>query len=319
MNINIQQLEYVVAVDTYRHFARAAESCFVTQPTLSMMIQKLEDELNIKIFDRSTHPVEPTPIGRQIIEQARIALRHFRQIKEIADNERNIVKGAFRLGIIPTIAPYLIPELLRRQNETRNEITLTLHENTTAQIIKKLQNGTLDGGLMAGPLYHDKLTEYPVYYEKFYAYVSPEEKIYAENEVDLDSIDINRIWLLENEHCLRGQVEHLCQMKQKAKNNSPAVQYEAGSIDTLIHVVDHNGGMTIIPEMSAMRLSEEQQVHLRNFKNTSAYREASLMVSNDYVRKSMLNEVLNIIRASVPRSMQDVRLKEFVVELGKIG
>ncbi|MDR2234073.1 MAG: hydrogen peroxide-inducible genes activator [Tannerella sp.] len=315
MNINIQQLEYVVAVDSYRHFAKAAESCFVTQPTLSMMIQKLEDELNIKIFDRSTHPVEPTPIGRQIIEQARVSLRHFRQIKEIADNERNIVKGSFRLGVIPTIAPYLIPELLEKQNEKRNEISLTLHEYTTVQIVNKLQNGMLDGGLLAGPLHHDRLTEIPVYYEKFYAYVSPKDKTYSEKEVDLNLIDINHIWLLENEHCLRGQIERLCRMKQSVKSASPAVQYKAGSIETLIHVVDHNGGMTIIPEMSAMRLGKGQHLHLRDFKNSPAYREVSLVVSNDYVRKAMLNEVLKIIKSSVPKEMQDMRLKEFVVEL----
>ncbi len=313
--MTIQQLEYVVAVDNHRHFAKAAETCCVTQPTLSMMIQKLEEELGVKIFDRSEHPVQPTVVGRRLIEQARISLRHFKQIAAMAEDERQTVKGSFRLGVIPTIAPYLVPELLSKQGESHNEIELTLHEKTTSQIIEHLLNGTLDGGLMAGPLNHAQLIEYPVYYEKFYAYISPEEAAYNEKEIDLDQVDINTIWLLENVHCLRGQIERLCRMKQAAKKNV-AVKYEAGSIDTLINVVDHNSGMTIIPEMSAMGLSEERQDHLRTFKNMEAYREVSLVVSQEYVRQAMLNMILEIIKQSVPKSMQDSELKKYVIDLG---
>ena len=315
VNMNVQQLEYVVAVDNYRHFAKAAEACYITQPTLSMMIQKLEEELSVKIFDRSSHPVEPTAIGRQIIKQARISLQHFRQIKEIADGEQNIVSGSFKLGVIPTIAPYLVPELLSKQKSINNEIELTLRENTTDNVVEWILNGTLDGGLMAGPLNNSNLIEYPIYYEKFYAYVSPNDELYKEREIDLDSVDIDRIWLLENVHCFRGQIERLCNMKRKVSVDGGQVKYEAGSIDTLINIVDYNYGITVIPEMSAMGLSEEKQDNLRTFRNMTAVREVSLIVSKDYVRKKMLNVVIDILRASVPRSMQDPALKEFVVDL----
>ncbi|MDR3261566.1 MAG: hydrogen peroxide-inducible genes activator [Tannerella sp.] len=313
--MNIQQLEYVVAVDNFRHFARAAEVCCITQPTLSMMIQKLEEELNVKIFDRSKHPVEPTAIGVLVIEQARISLKYFKQIKEVVENEQNIVKGSFRLGIIPTIASYLVPTLLNKFHAGDNEIEVTLKENTTGEIVRRLSDGTLDGGIMAGPLNHPGLAEYPVYYEKLYAYISPQDDVYKEKELDLNEIDISRVWLLENEHCLRGQIERLCRMKKTSPVGDSSIKYESGSIDTLVHVVDYNYGITIIPEMHAMGLSEEQQGNLRAFKNLTAVREVSLVVSKEYVRKTMLNLILEIIRSSVPKAMQNPELKAYVVDL----
>jgi LysR family hydrogen peroxide-inducible transcriptional activator len=310
--MNIQQLEYIIAVDNFRHFARAAESCSVTQPTLSMMIQKLEDELEVKIFDRFKHPVEPTPIGERIIEQARVLLKNFDLLKEIASNEQNTVKGSFRLGIIPTIASYLVPALLRKHSDCCNGIDLTLKESTTNNLISEILTGKLDGGILAGPLNHPELTEIPLYYEKFYAYVSPSDKAYAEKEIDLDTIDVNRIWLLENEHCLRKQIEYLCRMKER-KSGLPGMKYEAGSIETLIHVVDYNSGITIIPEMHAIALDEERQENLRNIKNRIAVREVNLATGASYVRKALLNVILDIVRSSVPKSMQNPELKKFAL------
>ncbi|MDR2138972.1 MAG: hydrogen peroxide-inducible genes activator [Tannerella sp.] len=313
--MNIQQLEYIIAVDNFRHFAKAAEACYVTQPTLSMMIQKLEDELNVKLFDRTKHPVEPTAIGTQVISQARVSLKYFHQIKEVVDHEQNMTGGSFKLGIIPTIASYLVPVVLHKQYTGSADIELIIKENTTSNLIPQLLNGTLDGAVMAGPLNHSGLVEYPVYYEKFYAYVSPCET-HREKEIDLDRIDIHGLWLLENEHCLRGQIERLCKMKRKTTSGSDSgIKYESGSIDTLINVVDYNPGMTIIPEMHAMGLSEEKQENLRPFKNLTVVREVSLIVSKDYVRMTLLNIVIDIIRSSVPKSMQDPKLKAFVVDL----
>jgi LysR family hydrogen peroxide-inducible transcriptional activator len=315
--MNVQQLEYVIAVDNFRHFAKAAEICHVTQPTLSMMIQKLEEELDVKIFDRSKHPIEPTSIGKQIIEQSRISLRHFKQIYELVENEQNIVTGSFKLGIIPTIASYLVPILLYKHSTRYENIDLTLKESTTNELIVELLNGSLDGGILAGPLNHPGLCEYPVYYEKFYAYVSPLDNVYDEKEIDLEKVDISMVWLLENEHCLRGQIERLCQMKKKSQslNSTHTIKYESGSIDTLINVVDYNPGITIIPEMHAMGLSEEKQENLRVFKDLTAVREVSLVVSKEYVRKTMLNFVMEIIKSSVPKSMQNPELKAFVIDL----
>jgi LysR family hydrogen peroxide-inducible transcriptional activator len=315
--MNIQQLEYIIAVDNFRHFAKAAEICHVTQPTLSMMIQKFEEELDVKIFDRSKHPVEPTSIGKQVIEQARISLHHFKQIREVVENEQSITTGSFKLGIIPTIASYLVPVILRRHNISYSDIDLTLKEGTTNNLISELINGTLDGGILAGPLNHPKLTEYPVYYEKFYAYVSPMDSIYSEKEIDLNKVNISTVWLLENEHCLRGQIERLCKLKKSAESghSTHTARYESGSIDTLINVVDYNPGITIIPEMHAMGLNEEKQENLRFFKDLTAVREVSLVVSKEYVRKTMINIILEIIRNSAPKAMQNPDLKAYVIDL----
>ncbi|MDR1610406.1 MAG: hydrogen peroxide-inducible genes activator [Candidatus Symbiothrix sp.] len=313
--MNIQQLEYIIAVDNFRHFAKAAEVCCITQPTLSMMIQKMEEELGAKIFDRSKHPVAPTAIGKLIIDQARICLKYFKQIKDIVDNEQNTTKGTFKLGIIPTIAPYLVPAILEKQNSKYKDIELILKESTTNNLINDIQKGILDGGLMAGPLDRPELLEYPLYYEKFYAYVSPLDERYAEKEIDLDDIDINDVWLLENEHCLRGQIERLCQMKRKASAENIFIKYESGSIDTLIHIVDYNHGITIVPEMHAMGLSEDKQENLRAFKNMTAVREVCLVVSKEYVRSAMLQIIIEIIKSSVPKSMQNPELKNYVVNL----
>ncbi|MDR0714255.1 MAG: LysR family transcriptional regulator [Bacteroidales bacterium] len=310
--MNIQQLEYIIAVDNFRHFARAAEVCCVTQPTLSMMIQKLEEELDVRIFDRTKHPVEPTAIGKRIIDQAQISLRHFNQIREMVENEQDVAKGTFNMGIIPTIATYLVPALLNKRHDVGFE--LILKESTTNQLIAGIMNGTLDGGILAGPLNHAAITEYPVYYEKFYAYVSPHDEAYANKAIDLDRVNINDVWLLENEHCLRGQIERLCRSKRKSVKDSPAVKYESGSIETLINVVDNNHGITIIPEMHAMALNEEKQENLRMLKHT-AVREVCLITGRDYVRKTMLNMIMEIVRNSVPKSMQDVSLKSYVVDL----
>lgn len=313
--MNIQQLEYVIAVEQHRHFAKAAEACRVTQPTLSMMIRKLEDELGVQIFDRSDLPVEPTSIGKQIIEQAKVSLKDLHKIKEMVENERQLHTGNFSLGIIPTVAPYLVPELLRRKEMKYKEIALVLKENTTVNIISDILEGKLDGGLMAGPLKHSDLVEYPIYYEKFYAYVSPLDNSYADKEIDLDTIDINNVWLLESVHCLRGQIERLCRMKKTVSEVHYPVRYEAGSIDTLINVVDMNSGITVVPEMSAMNLSEDRQENLREFKNMTAVREVSLVVSKEYIRQNMLSRILEIVGDSVPKSMKNPDLKKFVVDL----
>lgn len=314
--MTIQQLEYIIAVDNYRHFAKAAEACYVTQPTLSMMIQKLEDELDVKIFDRSAHPVEPTEIGKKILNQARISIRYFYQIKEVVDNEKDILTGDFKLGIIPTIATYIVPELLRCLKETESGINLILQETPTSVIVENLLNGKLDGGLAATPLNHPNLIEIPIYYEKFYAYVSPLDGWFEDDEVDLSEVDIHAVWLLENIHCLRGQIVKLCQMKkEKDREKTEKIKYESGSIDTLINIVDYNGGLTVIPEMTAMGLPEEKQGNLRRLKGNTSVREVSLIVSQDFVRQKMAGTIVEMIKNSVPRSMQDESLRQYIIDV----
>ena len=192
--MNIQQLEYIIAVDNYRHFSRAAEASFVTQPTLSMMIQKLEEELGVKLFDRSQLPVQPTEIGARLINQARLALAQLNQIKEIVQEEKGIVKGVFRLAIIPTISPYLLPRLMQVHSENKFDIRIVISELTTEQILKGLANDSIDGAILATPLKEPAITEHPIYYERFFAYVSPREKaLYARTSLDESDLTSTRL------------------------------------------------------------------------------------------------------------------------------
>jgi LysR family hydrogen peroxide-inducible transcriptional activator len=312
--MNIQQLEYIIAVDRLRHFVNAAESCCVTQPTLSMMIRKLEEELDVQIFDRTDTPVKTTKIGQSIINQAKITLQHFNRIKELVEDERQLLTGTFTLSIIPTIAPYLVPELLHEKELLCHDLTLILKENITHNIIANILNGTVDGGLMVTPLKHPDLVEYPIYYEKFYAYVHPSDDLHKEQEIDINDINIDNVWLLENVHCFRGQIERLCRKEEDFKEHQ-RVQYKARNINTLINVVDLNSGITVIPEMAAMSLNEEQQGNLREFKGRTVAREVSLVVSKDFIRRNMLNKILEIIGDSVPKSMKNPELKQFVVDV----
>jgi LysR family hydrogen peroxide-inducible transcriptional activator len=313
-DMTIQQLEYIIAVDNYRHFAKAAEACFVTQPTLSMMIQKLEDELEVKIFDRMVQPVVPTAIGKKIIKQAHTSIYHFNQIKELINNEKDILVGDFRLGIIPTIATYLVPELLKFVGESDSGINLMMQEIPTSVMVEHIVNGKIDGGLAATPLKNPLLLEIPIYYEKFYAYISPEDKTFDDEEIDLGDVDIRRLWLLDNIHCLRGQVESLCKRKKENEQRRTA-NYESGSLDTLINIVDYNGGLTIIPEMTAMGLPEEKQNNLRKIKDDVSVREISMVVSCNFVRQKMAGAITEMIKKTVPKSMQNPALSKYVVDV----
>ena len=311
--MNIQQLEYIIAVDNHRHFAKAAEASFVTQPTLSMMIQKLEDELGVKIFDRSQLPVQPTEIGVLIINQARVIVSQVKQIKEIIQEEKGIIQGTFRIGIIPTIAPYLLPKLMQGHEQNGYDIELAIEENTTNQIIEKILNGTLDGGILAGPLNNEKIKEHPIYWERFYAYVSPKEtSLYAKKELDEDDLNINKLWLLEEVHCFRSQILKICNLR-KRKNSHTLFTYEAGSINTLINIVDRNSGLTIIPEMAVNELTEEQKLNVRPLKGISPVREVSLVTRKEFLRERVLGIITDEVKKAIPENLLNPELKKFVV------
>lgn len=313
--MNIQQLEYIIAVDNHRHFAKAAEASFVTQPTLSMMIQKLEDELGVKIFDRSQLPVQPTQIGTQIINQARVIISQVKQIKEIIQEEKGVVKGTFRLGIIPTIAPYLLPKLMKTHEENGFDIELVIEETTTAQIIDKILNGSLDGAILATPLKNDKIKEHPIYYERFYAYVSPREtSLYAKKGLEEDDLNINKLWLLEEVHCFRSQILRICKTR-KRKNSPTLFTYEAGSINTLINIVDNNSGLTIIPEMAIDELNEKQKENVRPLKGITPVREISLITRKEFLRDRVINIIIDEVKKSVPTELTNLDLKKFVVDI----
>jgi LysR family hydrogen peroxide-inducible transcriptional activator len=300
--MNIQNLKYVLAVDTYRHFAKAAEKCFVTQPTLSMMIRSLEDELDIKIFDRSRQPVVPTEAGEMIIAQAKIIVKEADRMKEIIHELKGELKGELKLGIIPTVAPYLLPLFLNSFLKKYPQLKIKIAEFTTQQIIEKLRNHHLDAGILATPLNNEALNEQPLYYEQFVVYASSNEKLMKKKFLIPGDIDTNHLWLLEEGHCLRTQIFNLCELRKKGLETSN-LEYEAGSIETLKKMVDMNNGITILPELALTELTAKDKKFVRHFKPPVPVREISIVTYRHFVKQRMVDILKEEICNSVPEEM----------------
>lgn len=279
--MNLQQLEYLTALDAHRHFAKAAAECHVTQPTLSMMIQKLEDEIGLKIFDRSRQPVTPTKAGAVLLEQARVILREVERFREIARAEEESLNGELRLGIIPTLSPYLLPLFLQEFVEAYPGIRLRITERTTSDLVESLQKGFIDAAILVTPLNEPSLEETPLFYEAFVVYSSHD---YPKKFLLPEDIDINELWLLEEGHCFRSQILNICELRRKEQLH---VEYEAGSLETLKQLVDAQNGVTILPELATRTLTPDQLSKVKRFAEPEPVREVSL-VTHRYLVKQRL-------------------------------
>ncbi len=302
--MNLQQLEYIIAVDNNRHFLKAAEKCFVTQATLSMMIHKLEEELDVKIFDRSKQPVKPTETGIKIIAQARRIISEATQMKEIVKQEKGEVSGELKIGIIPTLAPYLLPLFLKNFINTYPHVKLVITEHTTASIISRLKTGELDAGILSTPLNDASIKEQVLFYEKYYLYVNNKEKGFDKQYVLPKNIDINRLWLLEEGHCMRSQILNFCELK-KQHEQEERIHYDAGSIETLKNLVDKNYGITIIPELATNNFTPLQRKRLRQFKAPTPVREISIVIHREYVKHKIIEVLTTSILSVIPREMKN--------------
>lgn len=294
--MNLQQLEYIIAVDTYRHFATAAENSFVTQPTLSMMIQKLEEELNLKIFDRTKHPVIPTVEGKEIITRAMAIIAQVKELKGFATEQTKEISGEIKLVIIPTLAPYILPYFLGELTAQYPKLSITIREANTAQIIYLLKTGQADIGLLSTPIKETQIAEYPLFYEELFAYTDTAKQ---HSRLIPANLDPSKLWLLEEGHCFRSQVLNYCEFRKTAKTK-PQLVYEAGSIQTLINIVDGQGGTTIVPQLATERLSALQKKKLKKFALPAPVREVSLVTLKHFARKSILNALKNSIIENVP-------------------
>ncbi len=309
--MNIQQLDYIIAVDRLRHFAKSAESCGITQPTLSMMIQKLEEELGVTIFDRKKSPVEPTPIGRKIIAQAKVVKFNIKQLVEIAASARDTVDGELSIAIIPTLAPYIIPQFFSETKKRLPNLKLKISEIRTSEIIEQLNSAQIEVAIISTPINEPGILELPLYYERFIAYVSPsEKKMYKKETILASELDPAGMWLLQEGHCFRSQMLNIC---HKSENSMQI--YEAGSIDTLIRIVDNNGGYTLIPELHLSALTPQQKENIRFFTGDEPRREISFVFREDFVKERLINELVEAIKVMIPHEMLDERLSKFRVKL----
>lgn len=309
--MTIVQLEYIVAVDTYRSFVAAAEKCFVTQPTLSMQVQKLEDTLGVKIFDRSKQPVTPTEIGIDIIAQARVLLSESEKIKEIITDRQKELSGELKVGIIPTISPYILPKIFNGFIEKYPQVKLIIWEQTTENIIQQLKLGTIDCGILSTPLHESSLVEIPVFYENFVAYASKTSNLYKKKTIDPDDIDMEEIWVLNEGHCMREQVLNICQ-RRKATQGFKHFEYNTGSVETLKRMVDQNSGATILPELAITDLSDKQLNRVRYFRSPEPAREVSIVIQKNYLKRRMIDALKTEILEFIPKRMRSKKKKEIM-------
>lgn len=296
--MNIQQLEYLIAVDKYKHFGKAAQSCFITQPTLSAMIQKFEDELDVKVFDRTTHPIRTTDVGIQLIEKARQVIDAVNDLKNQASLLNNVLAGKLNLGIIPTTSSYILPEEIFSFLQENTKIELSVKEMTTDNIIKALKSGELDAGIISTP--YDAASEF---YQQFL--FNEELMIYSSEKVSKDTfvlpedVDSTKVWLLEEGNCLRTQFENICMLKEnslKPKN----LDFLASNINTLIQMVDKVGGLTIIPELAVPQLSPQQKEKIMRFRKPFPFREISMI----YYKPTYKQKILDEMAASIKKSLK---------------
>jgi LysR family hydrogen peroxide-inducible transcriptional activator len=297
------QLEYIVAIDTFRHFATAAGHCFVTQPTLSMQVQKLETELGIKIFDRSKQPVIPTEAGTDIIDQARKILAEKMVIGEIIQTRKGLLSGELRIGIIPTLAPYLLPLFAKSFTKKYPDIKLFVNEVTTEVIITKLREGKLDAGILVTPLQENGIKEHVLFYEELLVFVSKKNAAFKKNYVLAQDIDPQKLWLLEEGNCFRSQIVNLCELRKASKEKSN-FHYEAGTIETLSKMVELNDGITILPELATADFANRQLRLIRHFRQPAPMREVSLVVHRDFIKQRLLLVLKQEIVLALPEKIK---------------
>lgn len=291
--MTITQLQYVLAVAEYKNFTLAAEKCFVTQPTLSMQIQKVEDELDIQIFDRSKKPIQLTEIGQKIVNQAKNIVNEADRIQDIVHQQKGFIGGEFRLGIIPTIMPTLLPMFLKNFIKKYPKVKLIIEELNTEDIIFKLNNGHLDAAIAATPLNEEKIKEVVLYFEPFVAYIPEDHESFSKKEIEISDLNLDEILLLQDGHCFRDSVLNLCKNNTNSEHNH--FQIESGSFETLIKLADEGLGTTLLPYLHTLDLKEKDKVKLRQFKEPKPAREVSLI----YPKNELKIHIIDALRSSI--------------------
>lgn len=308
--MTLVQLEYIVAVDTYRSFGLAAEKCFVTQPTMSMQVQKLEEDLGIKLFDRSKQPIIPTEIGMEVLEQARIVLTECYKVKELINDRKSDVSGELRIGIIPTLAPYLMPKVISAFIEKYPDVQLVIYEYMTEQIVLELKNGLLDCGILSTPLEDKTLQETPLFYESFVAYLSKSSPLTSKKNLSAKDINIDDLWLLNEGHCMRNQILNIC--NKKKLHDLKLFEYNTDSVETLKRMVEMNKGITLLPELSVADFSIKQLDSVRYFKAPEPTREISIVTHRNFLKRKLILTLEKEVIAAIPKRMRLKKKKELL-------
>lgn len=302
--MTLTQLSYIVAVDKYRHFATAAQKIYITQPTLSMQIQKLEDELGVLIFDRSKSPVVPTAMGEQIIEEAKVILSGAKHIEDMVAVQGETLKGTFRIGIIPTIAPYLVPLFLKPFTEKHPEVELIFEEALTSEVLKGLNEDYFDVGIIATPT-DQNIFEKDLFLEPFMGYVSIDHELAKKDKITIDDLYQEDLWLLNEGHCFRDQTIKLCKKNNEKLNKSPII-FESGNLETLKRLVEQDFGVTLMPYLALNDIDKRcANGVIKNFKDPIPSRKIRLVYSREFLKKNLIEAFAEVIKDSIPEDLRD--------------
>lgn len=308
--MNLQQLKYIMAIDRFRNFAKAADACNISQPTLSAMLMKLEEELDVRIFERSNKMVTLTAVGEKILRQAQTVVMEIDRITEIVREEKGVLSDAFSLSVGPTIAPYLLPKFIKHYRESYPSVALSISEMKANFMLDALLRGELDAGIAIADNVRPGILEIPLYSERFYVYLA--ESCWRKLPVfKPENLEHENMWIMKEAQCLRDSAFSFCKVRSKGRHI-----YEAGSIETLIRIVDENGGYTIIPEMHLPFLTEQQRANVRKIEGDYlSLRRVSLYIKDDYVREMMLNTVVNVLKTFMPDGMLNEGIVKYGVKL----
>lgn len=303
--ISLIQLEYLTAIAKFGSFVKASEKCFVTQPTLSMQVQKLEEELGVQMFDRTKKPVQPTEIGQLVIDKANMILREAKSLNDMVDNLKSEISGELRIGIIPTISGYLVPLFINRFLEKYPKVKVKIVEQITEEIVYMLKNNDLDMGIVATPLDDDYIVETPIFQEPFMAYFSENHELLDKKAVQPEMVNIDDIWILSDGHCFRNHVINLCHTSPNFNENK-GFSYESGSLDSIVKLVDSQQGYTLLPYLSTLYMSNEQQTRLRPFNLPVPTREISVVTNRSCYRFKIKEALINEIISDLPEDITGI-------------
>ena len=303
--MTLTQLKYTLAVAEEGNFTQAAEKCFVTQPTLSMQVQKLEEELGIQLFNRKSKPITLTPVGEKIISQAKIILEEAKRMVDVVSTEKGVVEGHFRLGIIPTVMPTLLPMFLKTFIKKYPKVVLKIEELNTASIIEELRLGKLDAGIAATPLDHSQLIERPLYYEPFVGYIPSSHPLSTIKNLEVEDLETMDVLVLEDGHCFREHVLKLCQTSRGSKS----FDLKSGSFETLIHLANEGMGMTLLPYLQTLALSEKNKENLRYFNSPEPAREISMIHSKNLLKIPIIEALSGTIEGVLRGAIQFDNIK----------
>ncbi len=301
--MTITQLEYIVGVDTHKSFAKAAVHCYVSQPALSMQVKKIEEELGIMIFDRSKKPVITTDIGEKVVKHARIILREAGRMSEIIKDQKNQMSGELRVGIIPTLSPYLLPLFVTHFIEKYPDVNLVFEELLTEEIIGKLNNDLLDVGILVTPINDKSIIEMPLFYEGFIVYGASGNPLMNKKQILVSDLNINEMWLLKKGHCFRLQTLNICSDHHPDDNRR--IKFESGSLETLKRIVEGRFGYTLLPELAILDMDAERRKNIRSFKAPMPIREVSMITHRSFVKRSLIEALKEVIINSIPSGLKN--------------